>query len=163
MNKNKLKEFVNALGALSDDVKDWDVSMVSEDKPECGTPGCHAGLISIVAKELPEMQDLYKSHFYSIHGVLNESNYPYSIWEDVYEYESNYRYSIWADTLAEFLDIKNRRYLNEWADNNPELWGNKFGIGMFCRWSAFTNESGKKLTHRDIINHWKQVLANIEA
>jgi hypothetical protein len=27
MNKNKLKQFVNALDELSDDVKDWDVEM----------------------------------------------------------------------------------------------------------------------------------------
>ncbi|CAC9628601.1 hypothetical protein, partial [uncultured Gammaproteobacteria bacterium] len=46
MNKNKLKELVNALDELSDDVKDWDVVMMSANKPACGTPGCHAGLIS---------------------------------------------------------------------------------------------------------------------
>jgi hypothetical protein len=46
MNKNKLKQFVNALDMLSDDVKDWDVEMESTKEPTCGTPGCHAGLIS---------------------------------------------------------------------------------------------------------------------
>jgi hypothetical protein len=59
MNKDRLKEFVNALDALSDDVKDWGVAMISTNKPTCGTPGCHAGLISIVAKDLPEMKDTF--------------------------------------------------------------------------------------------------------
>ncbi len=57
MNKNKLKELVNALDSLSDEVKDWGVTMSSEEKPMCDTPGCHAGLISIVAKDLPELQE----------------------------------------------------------------------------------------------------------
>jgi hypothetical protein len=44
MNKNKLKELVNALDELSDDVKDWDVKMESgllildmRDGQECHT------------------------------------------------------------------------------------------------------------------------------
>jgi hypothetical protein len=45
MNKDRLKEFVNALDALSDDVKDMDVEMGNTNKPTCETPGCHAGLI----------------------------------------------------------------------------------------------------------------------
>jgi hypothetical protein len=53
------------------------------------------------------------------------------------------------------------RYLTDWARDNPKLWGNKFGQDMFSFWRAFTNSQFKKLTHRDIINHWKQVLKNI--
>jgi hypothetical protein len=59
MNKDRLKELVNALDALSDDVKDWGVAMISTKEPTCDTPGCHAGLISIVAKDLPELQGIY--------------------------------------------------------------------------------------------------------
>jgi hypothetical protein len=148
MNKNKLKEFVNALDALSDDVKDWGVIMMSTDKPACGTPGCHAGLISIVAQELPELQDIYKNHIYFTKGGGNESNY---------------HSCVWANTLAEFLGFIDRRDLEEWAQDNPKFWGNKFGRGMFYFPSAFTDDTNKQLTHRDIINHWKQVLKNIEA
>jgi hypothetical protein len=141
MNKNKLKQFVNALDALSDDVKDMGVEMGSINEPLCGTPGCHAGLLSIVAKDLPELQDIYNY------------NNDYRIYEDEY-----YR---WADTLAEFLGFVEMRYLTDWARDNPKLWGNKFGQDMFSFWRAFTNSQFKKLTHRDIINHWKQVLKNI--
>ncbi|CAC9641850.1 hypothetical protein [uncultured Gammaproteobacteria bacterium] len=33
---------------------------------------------------------------------------------------------------------------------------------MFCSQLAFTNGLYIEITHRDIINHWKQVLVNIE-
>ena len=148
MNKDKLKEFVNALDLLSDDVKDWKVNMTSYDKPTCDTCGCHAGLISIVAKDLPELQDIYKNHLYLTHGVENQSNY---------------HYNIWADTLAEFLGFKDSLGLGFWARDNPKLWGNKYGEGMFVFDIAFTDDTNKQITHRDIINHWKQVLTNIQA
>jgi hypothetical protein len=33
---------------------------------------------------------------------------------------------------------------------------------MFGSFLAFADDLDKEITHRDIINHWKQVLANIE-
>ncbi len=148
MNKDKLKELVNALDELSDDVKDWGVNMGSGKKPTCNTPGCHAGLISIVAKDLPELQEIHKIHLYLTNRV---------------GCQSNYHYSIWADTLAEFLGFVDKRDLRVWAKDNPKLWGNRDGYNMFCSFFAFTYDLNKQLTHRDIINHWKQVLKNIEA
>jgi hypothetical protein len=145
MNKNKLKELVNALDELSDDVKDWDVTMESGEKPTCDTPGCHAGLISIVAQDLPELQDIHKK--YRIGARVNP---------DYYNFNS------WGNALAIFLGVVCRGNLERWAENNPKLWGNKFGRDMFNSWQAFTNDKNKWLTHRDIINHWKQVLVNIE-
>jgi hypothetical protein len=56
-----------------------------------------------------------------------------------------------------FLGFEKRRDLEEWAQDNPKLWGNKFGQDMFYFPSAFTDDTNKQLTHRDIINHWKQV------
>jgi hypothetical protein len=146
INKNKLKEFVNALDALSDDVKDMDVEMGNTNKPTCGTPGCHAGLISIVAEELPELQEIYERIFFS-HWNLKYSHY---------------EYTIWADALAEFLGFSEEKDLECWAKDNPKIWGNKYGYDMFSARLAFTDDKSKHLTHRDIINHWKQVLKNIE-
>jgi hypothetical protein len=77
MNKNKLKQFVSALGELSDDVKDWGVIMMSTDKPACGTPGCHAGLISIVAQDFPELQEIHKIHLHLTNRVENQSDYQF--------------------------------------------------------------------------------------
>ena len=147
MNKNKLKQFVNALDTLSDDVKDMGVAMMSTDKPLCGTPGCHAGLIYIVSEELPELQEIYERIFFS-HWNLKYSHY---------------EYTIWADALAEFLGFSEEKDLECWAKDNPKIWGNKYGYDMFSGRLAFTNDEDKILKHRDIINHWKQVLKNIEA
>ncbi len=151
MNKDKLKEFVNALDALSDDIKDMQVDMSSTKEPVCGTPGCHAGLISIVAKELPELEEahlkVFKIHFKAYKEIKQDL----------------YVYTIWADALAEFLGFEDILHLTDWAVDNPKLWGNKYGENMFSSWQAFTNDEYKQLTHIDIINHWKQVLKNIEA
>jgi hypothetical protein len=155
MNKDRLKEFVNALDELSDDVKDWGVKMESGEKPTCETPGCHAGLISIVAQDLPELQDIYKNHIY---------------FTKVGGDESEYHYNIWVDTLTDFLGFSEEKDLGCWAKDNPKLWGNKYGGDMFVFDIAFIDDTkayiddlAKQLTHRDIINHWKQVLVNIEA
>lgn len=139
MNKNKLKELFDALDALSDDVKDWGVDMISTDKPTCDTSGGHAGLISIVAENLPELQDIYN------------------------KYENQYDCEIWAKALAVFLGFKDDDELEVWAWNNPRIWGNNRGYDMFMCEVAFKYDSDKGLTHRDIIEHWKQVLVNIEA
>ncbi len=150
MNKNKLKQFVSALGELSDEVKDWDVEMESTKEPTCGTPGCHAGLISIVAKDLPGLEEahlkVFKIHFKTYKEIKQDL----------------YVYSIWADALAEFLGFEDILHLTDWAVDNPKLWGNKYGDYMFCGRRAFTDDKSKQLTHIDIINHWKQVLKKVE-
>jgi hypothetical protein len=150
MNKNKLKQFVNALDALSDDVKDWRVIMMSTDKPSRDTCGCHAGLISIVAENLPELQEIYKP-LYSLEC------------ESVGKKKNHYIFSVWSTALAIFLGFKGEEDLEMWAAKNYKLWGNTFGRDMFLSQFAFTNGLYMKIKHRDIINHWKQVLKNIEA
>jgi hypothetical protein len=149
MNKDKLKEFVGALDALSDDIKDMKVDMGSTGKPSCDTCGCHAGLISIVAKDLPELQEAYK-HLCSLSLQKEYCKNPYV-------------YIFWARSLAVFLCFKDRLSFIYWAGDNPEIWGNEHGVAMFDLAKAFTNDKSKQLAHRDIINHWKQVLVNIEA
>ena len=150
MNKDKLKVLVNALDALSDEVKDWEVNMGSTNKPSESICGCHAGLISIVAKELPELQAIYEPIYSKECDSRGE------------ERENHYIFSVWSSALAIFLGFKYEYELEVWARKNPELWGNKYGYDMFCSRLAFTNDEDKILTHRDIINHWKQVLKNIE-
>jgi hypothetical protein len=48
-------------------------------EPTCGTPGCFAGLISIVANDIPELKQVY---------VLDNS----------------YNYNYWAKALGEYLE-----------------------------------------------------------
>ncbi len=149
MNKNKLKQFANALDSLSDEVKDWGVSMMSTDKPACGTPGCHAGLICIVAQELPELQDIYMPLYLSESGRWGKR-------------DNQYMFHVWSTALTIFLGFKGKEDLEIWATKNYKLWGNTFGRDMFLSQFAFTNGLYIQITHRDIINHWKQVLVNIE-
>ncbi|CAC9981354.1 hypothetical protein [uncultured Gammaproteobacteria bacterium] len=149
LDKDKLKELVNALDALSDDVKGWGVRMSSTNKPACGTPGCHAGLICIVAQELPELQDIYMPLYLLESGRRGER-------------DNQYIFHVWSTALTIFLGFKGKEDLETWATKNPKLWGNTFGRDMFCSQLAFTNGLYIEITHRDIINHWKQVLKNIE-
>jgi hypothetical protein len=111
-------------------------------------------LISIVAEELPELKGFYTRRYCSrcdsMDNYHNNNN-------------SSYAHLILASTLAEFLGFENLYALRRWAKDNPKLWGNKFGGGMFDLAEAFTDDSDKGLKHKDIINHWKQVLVNIEA
>jgi hypothetical protein len=159
MNKDKLKELVNALDALSDDVKDMQVYMRSISKPSDDTCGCHAGLISIVAQELPELQEIYEPIYSKECDFRGQ------------ERENHYIFYVWNSALAIFLGFKHEYELDMWdeknpikiwAEDNPEIWGNNFGGEIFSSQSAFNNDLDKALAHRDIIEHWKQVLANIE-
>ncbi len=159
MKTNKLEEFVNALDTLSDDVKDMGVYMKSISKPSDGTCGCHAGLISIVAKELSELQAIY------------EPIYSKECKSRGQERENHYIFYIWSRALAIFLGFKyeyeldmwdEKSPIETWAEENPKIWGNEYGGEMFSSQSAFNNDLDKALAHRDIIEHWKQVLVNIE-
>ena len=143
LNINKLKEFNEALANLSDDVKDWQVSMHSILPPTCNTPGCFAGLISIVAKDLPELKAYYKP--------FNDIN--------------SYSYGYWSQALARFLGFDNRCDLTMWAKENPALWGCPRGGFMFSSEEAFVVDNSDwkniNLNHRDLINWWAQVEKNI--
>jgi hypothetical protein len=46
---------------LPDEIKNNKVEMRSLEDPTCGTAGCFAGLISIVANDIPELKKLYPS------------------------------------------------------------------------------------------------------
>ena len=141
MKLNKLKEFLSAAHALSDEVKDMTVDMMSVVEPGGDTCGCHAGLVSIIAKDLPELQKNYKEHY-------------------CYE-QYEYKYGNWADALAVFLGFDCSGHLQSWAKNKPEFWGNDQGWLMFSS-TLSINCDKKKINHRDIIDHWNKVLLNIE-
>ncbi len=153
MNKDKLKEFVTVADALSDEVKDVGFDKRCYDSTSPCKLVCHSSLISIVAEELPELKGLhtrlYCSRCDSMDNYHNNN-------------DSSYAHHILANTLAVFLGFENPYALKRWAKDNPKLWGNKDGYDMFSFWSAFFDYCNKQITHRDIINHWKQVLVNIE-
>jgi hypothetical protein len=149
VNKDKLKEFVGALDALSDNVKDMGVNIKSSKDTNCEAPWGHAGLISIVAQDLPKLQEIHGHIYFLEYGFKEEMDFEYEI-------------HIWEDALAVFLGFKDDIQLLLWTFDNPKIWGNSHGIYMFNYGKSFGNDEDKGLTHRDIIKHWKQVLKKIE-
>jgi phosphoglucomutase len=67
MNTHNFKIFVEALEALPASIKGDEVNIGSFLKPDhmCGTVGCFAGLISIVADDIPELKQACKGKFYN--------------------------------------------------------------------------------------------------
>ncbi len=55
--------------------------------------------------------------------------------------------------------------LRQWAANNPDLWGNKYGNRMFDAKIAFTGKprSAARITTQDIARHWSGVADRIKA
>lgn len=64
--------------------------------------------------------------------------------------------------MAEHLGFKDDMQLEYWAYENPEIWGNDWGVSMFEAEGekAFYNESCRPqgaTNLNDIIDHWKEV------
>jgi len=69
-------------------------------------------------------------------------------------------YSDGAVKISIDLGFSDHYDLEDWADENPELWGNKYGSLMFMGGGshAFTPGSQFKAHNlKDIIDHWKEV------
>ncbi len=133
----QLTKYTKALNDLPEHIKNNCVDMVSTEAPTCNTPGCHAGLVSIVAKYLPELQECYK----------NTPDYDGERYYQEYSNIHHYSYSRWADALALYLGFPfdetehTREALMRWADSNPYYWGNIYGDGMFNSHLAFDQET----------------------
>jgi hypothetical protein len=131
MNTKKFKVFVEALESLPEHIRNNKVDMHSVEQPLCGTVGCFAGLISIVAEDIPELKELYALHTYS--------------------------FSDWANALQDFLGIG----LEMWAWENPKLWENTSGINVYSFNEAWGKSEDETLKHNDIIIHLRKALDNL--
>lgn len=142
----RLRRFVSALREVtSSSPASMEVDMTSTKHfSECGTPGCHAAL----AKEALD-----------ILGVESSRMPFYSFQEE-------------GDRLGRFLttgdplrfDDRNgyENLVEEWARENPELWGNPYGDYLFCDGIAFAQE-GDRFPAQVIVDHWVAVLERLEA
>jgi hypothetical protein len=97
--------------------------MRSLEAPTCGTPGCFAGLISIVAEDIPELKELYTAPVYC--------------------------FTEWAEALKKFLGVS----LEVWAWENPTVWGNYRGANAYVYNEAWGKGAEETLIHNDIIIH----------
>ncbi|MEM8500302.1 MAG: hypothetical protein AAF542_19970 [Pseudomonadota bacterium] len=68
-------------------------------------------------------------------------------------------YTEGADLIAKDLGFRDKDQLEQWAQINYKLWGNKGGIYMFCNLHAFVegNKSNPNVTLKDIRNWWAGV------
>jgi hypothetical protein len=96
-------------------------------EPTCNTAGCFAGLISIVANDIPELKKLYTDTAYNYHS--------------------------WIIAFYRFLETD----LTTWAMMNQKKWRNSLGIYMFRSGIAFGKAKDDKLTHNMIIIHLRKV------
>ena len=136
MKTEKFKIFVEALEALPDEIKNNEVDMRSNFEPVCGTAGCFAGLISIVANDIPELKNNYSPRDYS---------------------PINYSFSDWAMALKDFLGVG----LDIWAWENPTIWENTRGLSVYAFNEAWGKKEDEKLIHNDIILHLRKALDNL--
>ncbi len=148
----QLTKYTKALNALPDPIKNNSVCMFSVEAPTCNTPGCHSGLISIVAQDLPELQECYN----------NSLDFDGERYFQEYKNNRPYSFSRWADALALYLGFTfdetehTRDALMRWAKDNPYYWGNPRGEGMFNSCRAFDQETDF-FPHSVIIDHFTEM------
>lgn len=72
---------------------------------------------------------------------------------------SGYGFAHSARDMAKFLGLDSKLSLENWANDNPKLWGNVSGVFMFVGENAFGKDG---VTLLDISNHWREVADRIE-
>lgn len=131
----KLEQFVAALYEAAEEFPETDMSSINP--PACNTPGCHAGLAAVALDRL---------------GVPAPEIYP------------RYSFIKEATLLTRFLfddTTLDEEALEEWAAENPNLWGNEDGAGMFWDGTAF-GQASRCFPSRIIAEHWNGVLRRLK-
>jgi hypothetical protein len=81
-------------------------------------------------------------------------SFPHQLWR--------ISFSDGADLMAKHLGFnRGKNELTNWANANPEIWGNENGEFMFSEINAFNPLPNKKSNLRRIIRHWEQVKENL--
>ncbi len=77
------------------------------------------------------------------------------------------RYECGAEELAKFLGFKSMTHYMEWAEANPEIWGNYFGFEMFqeegYKSFGFDDEDSHLCKLEDIGKHYIYVAKRLIA
>ena len=143
MNTMKFKTLLEALDRLPSEIKNNIIDMSSIFEPTCGTPGCFAGLISIVANDIPELKEIYKSS---------------------HEYNGDYSYHGWANALGTYLECDG--YANTetdietsfegWVNEHPAVWGESPNR-VFSSNAAFGKSGLDEMKHDDVIIYLRGV------
>lgn len=72
-----------------------------------------------------------------------------------------------ANIMAKDLGLKSRVELQNWANDNPNIWGNNYGLLMFQSNGRVAFKSSNRpsgaYSLKEIIDHWKEVYERIKA
>lgn len=128
----RLRKLVSALAQAAQLHPDTMMSSISP--PNCGTPGCHAGLIWTA---LPMIRAKRPSHYDFLRVGAAAARY------------------LFDSSRA------NSDSLKRWAKANPDLWGNYNGDGMWASPCAF-DQVASYFPSRVIVDHWRGVLERCE-
>ena len=122
-------------------------------KTLCNTTACHGGWYA-----LAKYWDDHKRKLKKDKDVAQQ------LWDNRgTEYIS---YSDGVHALAKDLGFLCGMQLRKWAGGNPVLWGNSYGYSMFVNAKAFFDDdvtTYDDVTIHDVIRHWREVAARIEA
>lgn len=168
MEINKLEQYVLALKTVSEKIKTYQGPMepssgvITDDM--IGTNGYHSALISIVARDLPGLQECYDR-------IQKRGGWEYSKdLKQVYYYSYNH----WADALALYLGFpfdevtyvhtSLRKSLCDWAAEHEEIWDNIHGKDMFSldKSGAAFGGYGERFPYLIIIDYWSGVFDRLK-
>ena len=68
-----------------------------------------------------------------------------------------------ADQMAKDLGFEDNEELEKWAEENPDLWGNEYGVRMFHDGQAFGMDPYVEPQFRDIVAHLETVADALES
>ena len=117
--------------ARKEDALSMEVAVVKSSTHKCGTIHCVAGWYAAANIKRKYLVDIFKDRDYV--GFLNG-----------------------ADLMAKDLGMEDSHDLIDWADENPEIWGNEEGQHMFYEKYAYNHEG-----FSGVIKHWEEVLERI--
>ena len=152
MESAKIREAMNRLESvmLSRDMI-VDMEQGDIDEGPCKTYACHAGYYALAC--ISEDTELGRDRRMMFNKKAAQQN-------QAYEYGIHW--------LSKDLGFINESYncLGDWAENNPDLWGNEDGARMFYCESAFGISVGNEdyqFPLQRIIDHWRAVADRIDA
>ena len=137
INIKRLQRFVKTLQAMEQDML---INMVDGIEPECGTPGCHAGLAMLALDKM----GIKQTEWWVNNGL--------------------YCYKDQADRLARYLfgsKEANGKYLIRWALRYPKIWGNDKANFMLLDGIAFGQDTDY-FPSSVIVDHWVGVLDRLK-
>lgn len=115
----------------------------------CGTVACHGGFAYLA---LHEEERTFKDF-----GTIDV--------QYLFKDTQTVGFTDGANDLAKFFGFKSHVHLEGWADNHPELWGNKQGDEMFSAHGyvafGFTFKTQEQCDLLAVANHYRKVAKNL--